>query len=280
MNHSISCGIVASLFVAVSLSAQSPLPPETMNKASYAMGASVGRQVQASNNGMNKDLFFKGFAEGATQDIADGMSYVEGMRMALRMRQEPVGFNPQEVLKGMQDVVGGKELAYPEEELKAAVEQLQEIAAAQQQEQQKQQQAMMEEAQKMGAANKEVGEAFLKENAAKKGVTTTITGLQYEVLKAAEGAKPAATATVKVHYTGRLLNGTVFDSSVERGEPVEFPLNGVIPGWTEGVQLMSVGSKYRFWIPSALAYGENAPRSIGPNQVLDFEVELLEIVKP
>jgi FKBP-type peptidyl-prolyl cis-trans isomerase len=125
------------------------------------------------------------------------------------------------------------------------------------------------------------GKEFLDKNGKKNGITTTASGLQYEVLREGTGAKPAATDTVKVHYHGTLIDGTVFDSSVDRGEPVEFPLNRVIPGWTEGVQLMSVGSKYKFYIPGDLAYGPNPPQGspIGPNVVLIFDVELLDIKK-
>lgn len=122
------------------------------------------------------------------------------------------------------------------------------------------------------------GMAFLADNGKRDGVTTTESGLQYEVLTAAEGPKPKATDKVKVHYEGTLTDGNVFDSSIQRGEPISFALNGVIPGWTEGVQLMSVGSKYRFTIPSELAYGERgAGQAIGPHEVLVFEVELLGI---
>ena len=122
--------------------------------------------------------------------------------------------------------------------------------------------------------------AFLSTNAQVEGVVTTESGLQYQVLTAAEGAKPAATDTVKVHYHGTLTDGTIFDSSVDRGEPIEFPLNRVIPGWTEGVQLMSVGSKYKFVIPSNLGYGANPAGQIPANSTLIFEVELLDITTP
>ena len=111
-------------------------------------------------------------------------------------------------------------------------------------------------------------------------MTTTASGLQYQVLTEGKGAKPVLADGVKVHYKGSLLDGKVFDSSYERGEPAVMPLQGVIPGWAEGLQLMPVGSKYKFWIPAKLAYGEQAPPMIGPNQLLTFEVELLDIVKP
>lgn len=124
------------------------------------------------------------------------------------------------------------------------------------------------------------GTKFLNENKTKSGVITTESGLQYKVVKEGTGAKPAATDQVKVHYTGTLLDGTKFDSSIDRNEPAVFPVNQVIPGWTEGLQLMSVGSKYIFWIPANLAYGEQSPSpQIKPNSVLKFEVELLDIVK-
>lgn len=133
---------------------------------------------------------------------------------------------------------------------------------------------------KENEAKKAVGEKYLAENKTKEGVQTTASGLQYIVLKQGDGVKPAETDTVKVHYTGMLIDGKVFDSSVERGEPIEFPLNGVIKGWTEGVQLMSVGSKYKFFIPHQLAYGERgAGGVIPPFATLVFDVELLGVKK-
>ena len=131
---------------------------------------------------------------------------------------------------------------------------------------------------KASSQAKEEGEKFLAENAKREGVKVTSSGLQYEVLESSLGQKPKATDTVKVHYEGTLIDGTVFDSSYKRGEPISFGLNQVIKGWTEGVQLMSVGSKYKFYIPYQLAYGERgAGGSIPPYAALIFTVELLAI---
>ena len=130
-----------------------------------------------------------------------------------------------------------------------------------------------------GKAAREAGEHYLAENAKKEGVVVLPSGLQYQVLTATEGRKPAATDNVKCHYEGRLTDGTVFDSSYRRGEPATIPLNGVIAGWTEGLQLMGEGSKFRFFIPYHLAYGERgAGASIPPYAALIFDVELLEVV--
>ena len=124
----------------------------------------------------------------------------------------------------------------------------------------------------------EKGEKFLKQNATKEGVKTTASGLQYKVLKEGTGKSPKATDTVLVHYRGTLIDGTEFDSSYKRNEPIEFPLNQVIKGWTEGVQLMKEGAKYQFYIPSKLAYGSRgAGGAIGPDETLIFDVELLKV---
>lgn len=128
--------------------------------------------------------------------------------------------------------------------------------------------------------NKKAGDEFLAKNKSKAGVKTTASGLQYSVEKEGTGPKPKATDTVKVHYLGTKIDGTKFDSSYDRGQPATFPLNGVIKGWTEGLQLMSVGSKYKLYVPADLAYGENGPGQIGPNATLIFDVELLGIENP
>jgi FKBP-type peptidyl-prolyl cis-trans isomerase len=141
-----------------------------------------------------------------------------------------------------------------------------------------QEKAMLKQAEedKKSEVYKVAGEKFLADNGKKPGVVTTASGLQYQIIKEGDGAHPGAESTVKVHYHGTTIEGIVFDSSVERGEPIEFPLNQVIPGWTEGVQLMSKGAKYKFFIPQELAYGSSSPTPvITPYSCLVFEVELL-----
>ena len=195
----------------------------------------------------------------------DLVSYFIGRNIGGNMKQQ--GFAPKmdELVSGMNDASGGKPSKYPEKDLQAAMEKFQTAMQA-------------VEMQKRAESGK-AGEAFLVANGKKDGVKTTATGLQYEVITAGAGPMPAATDTVKVHYKGTLISGEEFDSSYSRNEPATFPLNGVIPGWTEGVQLMNKGAKYKFVIPGKLAYGErgSAPK-IGPNETLVFEVELLEIM--
>ena len=140
------------------------------------------------------------------------------------------------------------------------------------------QEFMKEQQEIAGREVREAGEKFLADNAKRDGVTTTASGLQYEVITEAIGQKPVATDSVRCHYEGRLIDGTVFDSSYQRGEPTSFPLQGVIKGWTEGLQLMSLGSKFRFFIPYTLAYGaQGAGGAIPPYAALVFDVELLGI---
>lgn len=178
-----------------------------------------------------------------------------------------VDLNSQLILRGVQDGLAGKSDISDED-----IQQL--LMVLDQQYREKQEELVQAES----AAAASSGKDYLAQNAAKEGVTVTESGLQYEVLLEGEGKKPVATDVVKVHYVGTLTDGTEFDSSVARGTPAEFPLDRVIPGWTEGVQLMNVGSKFRFTIPSELAYGERDMGTIRPHSVLVFEVELLEIL--
>lgn len=162
-----------------------------------------------------------------------------------------------------------------EQEARITQQEAQKLVNAFFEEQEKKQ---MESRREAGLAAKAIGEDFLEENAKKEGVKVTASGLQYEVITEGKGKKPSATDTVKVHYEGRLIDGTIFDSSIQRGEPISFPLNGVIAGWTEGLQLMAEGSKYRLFIPYNLAYGERgAGASIPPYAALIFDVELIEV---
>ncbi|WP_256644961.1 FKBP-type peptidyl-prolyl cis-trans isomerase [Thermomonas paludicola] len=197
------------------------------------------------------------------------VSYSIGMAMGKQLSEIKDEVNVDTVVKALRtQMTGGKALINDE--------QAQQIMQGFGQKMQAKQIAKMMEEAKANAAK---SDQFLAENAKKDGVVTTASGLQYQVITQGKGAKPAATDGVKVNYKGTLLNGTEFDSSYKRGEPAVLPLQGVIPGWAEGLQLMQVGSKYKFWIPAKLAYGEQAPPMIGPNQALEFEVELLEIVK-
>jgi FKBP-type peptidyl-prolyl cis-trans isomerase FklB len=177
-------------------------------------------------------------------------------------RQLPDGIDIDLVMKGMADVLKDAPLPFSQEMAS-------DVFGRYSQEAQK----------KAGEAGKMEGEKFLAENKKREGVTTTSSGLQYEVMKRGEGKEsPKATDKVRVHYHGTTIDGSVFDSSVERGETISFGLNQVISGWTEGVQLMRVGDKFKFFIPSELAYGERSPSpKIKPNSVLIFEVELFEI---
>ncbi|QQD18125.1 FKBP-type peptidyl-prolyl cis-trans isomerase [Spongiibacter nanhainus] len=170
---------------------------------------------------------------------------------------------------GVRDALEGNELKMSEEDIMATLQSYQ----------QKQLAARQEEAEAEGQKNLEEAKAFFAENAEKEGVQTTESGLQYIVVEAGDGDKPGADDTVEVHYKGTLLDGTEFDSSYKRGETVSFPVSGVIPGWTEALQLMSEGAKWKLFIPSDLAYGAGgAGQMIGPNAALVFEVELIDVV--
>ena len=199
----------------------------------------------------------------------DNLSYALGISMGNNfMRSGIKEINVQDFADGLAAVYYGSELKMSYQDAKAEVEKF--FLSMQQQQE--------EEAKKMAEVNAEAGKAFLEENGKRVEVKTTPSGLQYEVLKEGEGPHPTPNARVAVHYTGKLIDGTVFDSSVERGAPAPFGVTQVIPGWVEALQLMQPGAKYRLFIPSALAYGpQGAGGLIGPNQTLIFDVELMSI---
>jgi len=193
-------------------------------------------------------------------------SYGVGRQMGDQLSANPFdGVDAQAVAAGLIDSLENKESAVSTADIDAAFGEISKIMQAKQQEE--------------GKVLAVEGEKFLAENAKKAGITTTNSGLQYEIMTEGSGEKPSKESTVKTHYHGTLIDGTVFDSSVERNSPAEFPVSGVIAGWTEALQLMPVGSKWRLFIPYQLAYGEQgAGGSIKPYSALVFEVELLKII--
>jgi len=198
----------------------------------------------------------------------DQLSYAMGINMAQYLLGNPLQINIEQTVAGITDFIK-QEPKLNQEEYVAAMQILQ----------QKMQEKGKEESKKISEENTKQEAEFLHLNSKRKGVTVTASGLQYEVLTEGTGKKPTSEDTVRVHYTGTLLNGVTFDSSVARNEPAEFGVGQVIPGWTEALQLMNVGSKYKLYIPAKIAYGERgAGQSIPPNAMLVFEVELLDIV--
>jgi FKBP-type peptidyl-prolyl cis-trans isomerase FklB len=198
----------------------------------------------------------------------DKVSYGIGMEFGKNMKRQSIDIDPDILARGIKDAFLGEKLLLSEEELRTTMENFRSKMMAKQQSQMK----------VIGEKNKKEGEAFLAENKKKKGVLSLPSGLQYIVVKAGEGDKPEATDTVTVHYRGSLIDGTEFDSSYSRGQPASFRVDGVIPGWTEALQLMNTGSKWQIFIPSNLAYGERgAGGRIGPNATLIFDVELISI---
>jgi len=199
---------------------------------------------------------------------ADKISYAIGADLANRFKTQSIEVNPALLSRGLRDGLTGAKPLMTSEEVHAALTDLQTQLRTKQ----------MAMVQQLGATNKKEGDAFLSTNKAKEGVVALPSGLQYKILKAGEGEKPKPTDTVVCNYRGTLLNGKEFDSSYKRGQPASFPVNGVIKGWTEALQLMPVGSKWQLFIPPDLAYGERgAGNDIAPNSTLVFEVELISI---
>jgi FKBP-type peptidyl-prolyl cis-trans isomerase len=195
-------------------------------------------------------------------------SYAIGLNMGRNFSSQEVDVDLDAMIEGLRTGVAEGEPAYSDEELQAAMQAFQQKMMAEQQARHELQ----------AAENVAAGEAFLTENAAREGIETTESGLQFEVLEPGTGDSPTAEDAVQVHYKGTLIDGTVFDSSYERGQPANFPLGGVIPGFREGIQKMQVGGKYKLYIPPQLGYGERgAGGEIPPNATLIFEIELLDV---
>jgi FKBP-type peptidyl-prolyl cis-trans isomerase FklB len=251
----ILCAMFSSTF---SLLAQTKVPA---NKSSKPKSNSVASKAKSSDASKSALKF---------NTSLDSVSYAVGVLVAQNFKSQSVTLNVEMVAKGFASVMTGNKLSMTEAECQNIMNTFM----------MKNQERQAAENAKQFFPNKEAGEKFLADNKKKDSVMTTASGLQYKVIKMGAGPKPLATDKVKTHYHGTLIDGTVFDSSVQRGEPVSFPVSGVIPGWVEALQLMPVGSKWKLYIPQELAYGiRGGGQTIKPYSALVFEVELLEIEK-
>ncbi|WP_108211371.1 FKBP-type peptidyl-prolyl cis-trans isomerase [Pontibacter mucosus] len=197
-------------------------------------------------------------------DLKEKISYIIGRDMAANLIKQGIEVEADAFLKGLKDVQAGNPSSLSQQEVQEAMMALQ--------------QEMAQKQNAAGTANKKAGEDFLAENKGKEGVQTLPSGLQYMVIKEGTGKSPSASDTVTTHYHGTLIDGTTFDSSYDRGQPATFPVNGVIAGWTEALQKMKEGAKWRLFIPSELAYGaQGAGDAIAPHSTLIFDVELLQV---
>lgn len=231
-----------------------------MNKRITAVAASALMLMAVGCTAEEKKVELK--------DLRDKVSYSIGMNIGRDFKTQGIEVDPDLLAQGIKDVTADSKLLLTEDEVKEAITAFQKEMTAKQE----------TKAKAAGEKNLKEGEAFLAENSKKEGVVTLPSGLQYQVIEAGSGKKPGKDATVSVQYRGTLIDGTEFDSSYKRGEPATFPVSGVIAGWTEALQLMPEGAKWKLFIPAALAYGERgAGQTIGPNATLVFEVELLKI---
>ncbi len=216
----------------------------------------TGFASQAAKNGLNNEV--------------DKLSYTFGANMGQSFKQQDVKINPKLVYKGLEDAMTGKDLLMTKEQMNAVLTQFQKDMIIKQE----------GKIQKDGADNKQKGEAFLANNKKQKDIVTTASGLQYKVIKEGKGKHPMATDEVTVEYTGKLIDGTVFDSTDKNGKPVSFNVSGVIQGWTEALKLMRPGAEWEVFVPSDLAYGSRGMGGpIGPNETLIFNIHLISVQK-
>jgi FKBP-type peptidyl-prolyl cis-trans isomerase FklB len=237
-----------SIFTAQFAVAQTPKTPVKKAPASTAKPATP-KPVAANTSGPMKNTI-------------DSLSYAIGMNIAANLKQQNIKCNTDMLASAINHVLSGQQTALEPGAANAYI-----------------QGYFQNETMKKAVANQKAGDAFLAANKTKAGIITTASGLQYQVVKEGTGAKPVSTDKVRVHYHGTTIDGTIFDSSVQRGEPAEFGVTQVIDGWKEVLQLMPIGSKWKVFVPANIAYGPQGPPSIGPNQVLIFDLELLDIIK-
>lgn len=210
------------------------------------------------------------YAATELKNDTDKLSYTIGNNMGTNFKKQEIQLNTEVFMQGLKDGLSSAQPVLTEEQQKEVIKKFQDDMM-------KKMKAKYEAEAKV---NKDASDKFLAENAKKKGVSSTKSGLQYEVIEAGKGAKPAATDTVSVDYEGKTIDGKVFDSSYKRGKPVSFPVNGVVKGWTEALQMMPVGSTWILYLPADLGYGQQGvPGSIGPNQALIFKIHLISIEK-
>jgi FKBP-type peptidyl-prolyl cis-trans isomerase len=272
MHKSITAAVnilAAGMLLGNALAQQTPAattPPATPAQASPAAGTAMKAQTPAAK--AHTATAAKPATPLVLKTQKDKFSYALGMRMGESLHKQSVPVDPAIFSRGLRDALAGGKTQLTDDEAQAA------LAAVQNDIRKKQQEKM----QAAAAVNTKQGEAFLAENKGKEGIVTLPSGLQYKILTAGTGPKPAATDSVSCNYRGTLIDGKEFDSSYKRGEPVTFAVNGVIKGWTEALQLMPVGSKWQLFVPPDLAYGDRgAGADIGPGSTLIFEVELLSI---
>jgi FKBP-type peptidyl-prolyl cis-trans isomerase FklB len=227
------------------------------------------RQILAAVGFSLAAITLHGQSQVTLKDQKDKISYSIGVNLGSSFKQQGIDVNTDTLIAGFKDALAGGKTVLTQDEIQKTLMAFQQELMSKQAEQGK----------LLAEQNQKAGDAFLSANKKKAGVQTTASGLQYKVITEGKGKKPLAQNTVRVHYKGTLIDGTEFDSSYKRGEPAEFPLSRVIPGWTEAIQLMPVGSKWQLYIPPNLAYGEEGQGpTIGPNSTLIFDVELLAVV--